>query len=187
MTRSTGFGAALEEQVGPVLLTAEERELLLKIGESLPLAREAVQNGCGWIYRTDTELMVIPQPKVKFGRSGEFHCGDGPAIEGLEGEKVYYWRGVRVPEAVVMNPQSLNPDEIKSEPNAEVRRVMIERYGLDRFMKDAGAVVVNEDEVRWHQATALADADAGRRAACGGEGGLSIDGAEYFLRVPPTR
>jgi hypothetical protein len=55
------------------------------------------------------------------------------------------WRGVPVDERIAFRPETLKHDEVLSERNAEVRRVMLERYGLDRFMRDAKAETLDED------------------------------------------
>lgn len=55
------------------------------------------------------------------------------------------WRGVVVSRRIVFEPHSLTPDEIFSERNAEVRRVMMERYGYERLMEAAQAEELDRD------------------------------------------
>ena len=55
------------------------------------------------------------------------------------------WRGVIVDARVVFAPETMTPAEILAERNAEVRRIMIERHGLENFLKGAGATVLDED------------------------------------------
>lgn len=55
------------------------------------------------------------------------------------------WRGVRVNERIAFAPLALTAGEVLAERNAEVRRVMIERMGYQRFSEDAGAKVLHED------------------------------------------
>ena len=59
-------------------------------------------------------------------------------------ENLYFWHGVLVPAFVVVRPDWITLDHIKSECNAEVRRVMIERYGYERYCRDAGMKLVDE-------------------------------------------
>jgi hypothetical protein len=49
-----------------------------------------------------------------------------------------------VPAFVVVKPEWITLKHIETEDNAEVRRVMIERYGTARYIKDSGAEVVHE-------------------------------------------
>jgi Domain of unknown function (DUF6745) len=96
------------------------------------------------------------------------------------------WRGVPVDERIAFRPETLSHDEVLAEGNAERRRVMLERYGLDRFMADAGADILDEDR----------DAGGPRRLLR-----LKLDGDEelvcvtvvcpstarqFVLRVPPA-
>jgi hypothetical protein len=44
------------------------------------------------------------------------------------------------------HPETMTAERIDKEPNAEVRRVMIERFGAARWMKEGGAEIVDHDE-----------------------------------------
>jgi hypothetical protein len=56
------------------------------------------------------------------------------------------WRGVPIDARIAFRPETLGHEEVLAERNAERRRVMLERYGLDRFMADAEAEVLDEDQ-----------------------------------------
>ncbi len=79
------------------------------------------------------------------------HCEDGPARKWAgdeacpEGHEAYYIRGQLVPEKVVMRPETLTIQEIKEEKNAEVRRIMRERFGECRYLQETGAKVIDAD------------------------------------------
>ena len=96
------------------------------------------------------------------------------------------WRGVPIDDRIAFRPETLTHEEVLAERNAERRRVMLERYGLDRFMTDAAAETLDEDR----------DAGGGRRLLR-----LTLEGDEdlvcvtvvcpsterqFVLRVPPT-
>lgn len=53
--------------------------------------------------------------------------------------------GVRVPQRVVERPETLSPQEILAEPNVEIRRVMLDRFGVDRLMREAEAEMLDQD------------------------------------------
>jgi hypothetical protein len=55
------------------------------------------------------------------------------------------WRGVPIDERIAFRPETLSHEEVLAERNAERRRVMLERYGLDRFMADSAAETLDED------------------------------------------
>jgi hypothetical protein len=114
------------------------------------------------------------------------HSAEGPAIAFNDGFREYAWEGVLVPDFVVMDPQSITVPLIEENRNAMVRRVMIERYGMARYMLDAKVTPIQEDEWGTLFRRQLPDDEA-----------LVLlrvvnstpepDGTykEYFLRVPP--
>lgn len=55
------------------------------------------------------------------------------------------WRGVEINAQIAFFPETLTVAQILAEPNAEVRRVMLERHGIDNFMREADAHVLDED------------------------------------------
>lgn len=77
---------------------------------------------------------------------GRLHNIEGLAIAWPDGWGLYSINGVRVPARVVEQPETITIEEIDAEQNAEIRRVMIERYGSARWLKDSGAKLVQQDE-----------------------------------------
>jgi hypothetical protein len=79
-------------------------------------------------------------------RRNRLHCSDGPAVEFADGSKMYFWHGVAVPSCVVEHPETITVGAINEEPNAEIRRVMLERFGMERYLEDSSAERLHEDE-----------------------------------------
>ena len=116
------------------------------------------------------------------------HGDTGPFCRWSDGTALYSVRGVRVPAWVVERPADITVATIDSEQNAEVRRVMLERYGLARYLRDANAERLDHDE-RWGTLY--------RRDLANDEPLVMVevinrspepDGSfrHYVLRVPPT-
>jgi hypothetical protein len=55
------------------------------------------------------------------------------------------WRGVRVDERVAFHPEAIDPSEVLAEPNAERRRVLLDRVGYDRFLEAVQPEVLDRD------------------------------------------
>ena len=72
------------------------------------------------------------------------HSEVGPSHRWRDGFSLHYWHGVRVPAHVVEQPTLITIAEIRSEQNTEVRRVMIERYGYERYCADADLDLIDE-------------------------------------------
>lgn len=117
---------------------------------------------------------------VDIGGSGITSLPDEYSHVGLR------WNGVAISQKMAFEPTRLSSQEILAEKNSELRRVMIERFGYDRFMVEAGATQID------------ADTDAGGERRL-----LRIEipddeplvcvavqcpstGHKFMLRVPPT-
>jgi hypothetical protein len=77
--------------------------------------------------------------------SHRLHNESGPALA-FDGWAIYAIHGVRVPAYVVENPEQITIAAINAETNAEVRRVMLERFGFDRYIAESGAKAISRDE-----------------------------------------
>ena len=47
---------------------------------------------------------------------------------------------------VIEHPEKISVEEILSQWNVEVRRIMIERFGFEKFIKDTKSEKIHEDE-----------------------------------------
>lgn len=123
---------------------------------------------------------------------GRLHRVDGPAVYTPGGTRLYYWRGVHVPAAVIERPRSKSALEILKVPNAEVRRCWMESYGLEDFLLDLARVgkaeILDEEPEpaprRLWRIKAVKDEDEEHpmyvQVRC------PSTGRWYFLRVDPT-
>lgn len=90
--------------------------------------------------------MVSDFPEVlQVDANNQPHCEDGPSHRWRDGWSLYHWHGVRVPAFVVQNPAGITIEHIRKEENQEVRRVMIERMGWERFCAVASVRVLKTD------------------------------------------
>jgi len=112
---------------------------------------EAFVSGAWLLHFTGDTLFWVAQPSVHTehvegsGRGRRLHNENGPALRS-DIENIYFWHGVMVPAFVVTNPEWITVNHIETESNAEVRRVMIERYGQTRYLLDSGAELVHQDD-----------------------------------------
>lgn len=99
------------------------------------------------------------------------------------------WRGVVVPPEVIFRPESLTPEQILGQPNAELRRVMLERVGLDRVLEVARAEIVDIDRdaggIRRLVRIPLRDRVGRNRPRHYLHCRCPSTGRDYLLRVPP--
>jgi hypothetical protein len=67
------------------------------------------------------------------------HAPDSPAVFYPDGSETYVWHGVSVRKDIIMNPQSITFKSINEERNAEIRRVMLEKMGFERYLAESKA------------------------------------------------
>jgi hypothetical protein len=90
------------------------------------------------------ELVNVATPRGF--NSHRLHSDTGPAVSWPDGWGVWASHGVRVTKQVIERPESLTVEQIRGEHNVEVRRVMMERFGHERYIHESGAQLVHEDE-----------------------------------------
>jgi len=113
------------------------------------------------------------------------HCENGLAVEYEDGSGLYFWNGIQVPDHVILRPDLLRVDMILNERNAEVRRVMIERYGQDRFVLDAHPTIL--DKWKDNELLSIDLPDGPDRRLVALKLRCPSTAAVYILRVPPDQ
>ncbi len=146
--------------------------------------------------------IVSERPElVAVDDQGRLHSSDGPVIRYRDGFSAWAIDGVAVPDWVVTSPERITVEEIDHERNAEVRRVMIERVGYERLLRDGKAELVDEDEFgrlwrrfdppvpypRWMSGRPPAKGQVREALVEVVNSTPEPDGSSktYFLRVPP--
>ena len=71
------------------------------------------------------------------------HGENGPFCRWSDGFALYSWHGTQIPAWIIERPADITTAKIDAESNVEVRRVMISRYGLARYIQDSGAELVH--------------------------------------------
>jgi hypothetical protein len=107
---------------------------------------ELARAGAGWWWAFSKVAIVTSAPYL-LNRDAEnrLHCEHGPALAYPDGWAIWAIHGVRVAERVITAPLTLGVQEIAYEPNLGVRRVMLERFGYERFIQQAGLEPVQAD------------------------------------------
>jgi hypothetical protein len=120
---------------------------------------EAVMS-CGYFWMLEETVFASERPsQINRDAQGSLHSDSGMSISYPSGWGLFSWHGVQVPEQVIVAPGKMTPQSIMAENNAQVRMVMIERYGFDRFMLDAGAKTL--DTVGEYRLVAVPDPEWG--------------------------
>ncbi|MFF5160188.1 DUF6745 domain-containing protein [Streptomyces sp. NPDC000348] len=105
-----------------------------------------VCRAAGWWWPFEKVAVVCERPvALHRDEAGRLDHGDGPALEFPDGFALCAWRGMPVTRAFLEELRTLTPERIRQEDNAELRRVMLEYYGYDRYLAGSGARPLHRD------------------------------------------
>jgi hypothetical protein len=149
-----------------------------------------IGRSAGWWWPFEQVAILTERPcRLAMARDeqGRLHHPTGPVVAYPDGWGIWAWHGVRVPRQVIERPDAITVSQIRTTRNLEVRRVLMERYGLDRYLRDADATLVQADEYGRLWRCELPD-DWPLTMVEVVNATAEPDGtyATYLLRVPPT-
>ena len=75
------------------------------------------------------------------------HCENGPFCRWRDGSALYAWHGIYTPRWIIEHPERITVAKIDAEQNAEIRRVMIERFGVARYAEAGETLDEDTDEL----------------------------------------
>lgn len=142
----------------------------------------------GWIWAYENICIMTERP-LELVRDNRFrlHAEDKMCLRYSDNWGLYAWHGVLVPPYVILLPEPLTFDLIESEPNAEVRRVLIERFGLENYLREGKVLRIHQDKAGILYRMNL-PSDEPILVVRVMNSTPEPDGTikEYFLRVPPN-
>ena len=150
-----------------------------------------VARNAGWWWPFANAVILTERPcRLLRDDRNRLHSEDGMAIKYPDGWGVYAIHGVRVPSFVVEAPGSMTVAQIREEGNAEVKRIMRERFGESRYLSESGATVIDVDSVGIESKNgspdiirALMKDDESRIFLVGSDGSTK---RTYHMEVPST-
>jgi hypothetical protein len=105
-----------------------------------------------WAWTFERACVVMERPSVQRTETTpntdvlRYHGEDGPAVAFRDGYELYAWHGIQVSKQVIMAPETLTVETINAEPNAEVRRIMLERYGMERYIAESKSETLDRSD-----------------------------------------
>jgi hypothetical protein len=146
------------------------------VSEIEPTAEIAQSSGWWWPF---DDVCVLSDRHSLLARDdrGRLHAAQGPAVMYPDGWSVYSWHGIVVDPSVVMHSHLITVAQIQAEPDLEVRRVLLERYGTERYLADSGTRTLPPN---------LANVGSERRVEIGGSPATASETAPVELdRITP--
>ncbi|WP_211244187.1 DUF6745 domain-containing protein [Actinospica robiniae] len=149
------------------------------------LAHVAEQLHWWWPF-ADAAILCERPTTVHLDEQGRAHNGEGAALAYGDGFALYRWHGVTIAEDFAQTLATLTPQIIQGERNAEVRRIMLEHYGHERYIVDSGAKPMQEDEAgRLWQVFIEGDEPISMVEVVNSTAEPDGTFRTYWLRVPP--
>ncbi|MFI5937681.1 DUF6745 domain-containing protein [Actinoplanes sp. NPDC051494] len=121
-----------------------------RLGALAGLAALARETGWWWPF---ADVAILTERPVTLSRDnvGRLHS-ETAALEFPDGYQLWAWRGMPIPPGLAAELPTLTAGRIAAEENAELRRVMLEHYGYERYLRESGARRLGEDEtgILWY-------------------------------------
>lgn len=140
---------------------------------------------CGWWVPFEKLCVFQHRPcEIHMNDRGLLHREDGPTVLYRDGFSVWSINGVRVDEQIVMRPETMTVKQIEGEDNAERKRVMIERFGVSRYLSESEAKLLDADHEGARQGAAarcLIETSQGEKWLYGTDGSTKRG---YYIPVP---
>lgn len=116
----------------------------VKLEENYAVLRRCAVGVC---WPLDNLCIVADAPKAIHMVNNQLHKDEAPAIEYGDGLKVFALNGVTMKEEHVMvRAEELDPKIVLNESNVEVRRELLRKIGMERFLQAAKHKVIDKAE-----------------------------------------
>lgn len=129
---------------GPFTATINDSRLVLRgctrlthLPEHIRVLGRVDVSDCPNLRQLPTQLETLRE--IELADSGLTSLPPGP------GEVNIFWRGVRVNAQIAFRPETITYRDVLAEENTEVRRIMIDRMGYDRFFAAADPTELDKD------------------------------------------
>ncbi|MFA6636911.1 MAG: DUF6745 domain-containing protein [Candidatus Omnitrophota bacterium] len=121
---------------------------VFKLGydEHMKVIMKLIENCYDWMVLKNACILIENPVRLKCNDESRLHSDGSMAIEFKDGFGLWRLNGVRVPEEIVMTPREQLPAKaLLKEQNAEVRREIVQKLGIEKVCKDLNARCID----RW--------------------------------------
>jgi len=117
------------------------REITGRIDEVSDMMLNACKTGIMGVIPLGKSAIVILNPRrMEFNAAEEIHCADGSAVEFFDGTSYCLWKGIPVPDRWILEKDRLGLDDLISQKNIELRRILVEIAGYEKMLAKAKLV-----------------------------------------------
>ena len=137
----------------------------------------------GWHYLFADCAIICDRANIISIEQNVLHNDEGPAIAYPDGVAIYVIHGHVVTEQIVMRPETITLDQIDKETNPETRRILIQRFGVTKYLRETEATVIDTDRLNFEGSSirTLIQDNKGHRWLIGTDGST---GRVYHMPAP---
>ncbi|HSH03915.1 MAG TPA: hypothetical protein VLL52_15475, partial [Anaerolineae bacterium] len=100
----------------------------------------------GWWWPTPHYCLATPRPTtLALDDQGRLHNRHGPALA-YDGWAFCAWHGAAIPDWYILQPDKITTNTINHTHNTEIRRLLLDQYGLHRYLQDTHAKLIHQDQ-----------------------------------------
>jgi hypothetical protein len=144
---------------------------------------ETLAHNSGWHYMFNECAIICDRASEIHIEQNVLHNDEGPAIAYADDVKIFAIGGHIVTEQIVMFPETITLDQIDNEADQETKRIMIQRYGVAKYLTETGAKVIDSDRLNLEGSSmrTLMEDNKGHRWLIGTDGST---GRVYYMSAP---
>jgi hypothetical protein len=100
---------------------------------------------CFWWWGFQNAVMLSDRPtQLHVDTQGRLHNETGPAMLFSDGFSLYSYHGILVDKQIIESPETITLSQIKKEDNSEIKRILTERYGYERYLRESKAKLIDQ-------------------------------------------
>jgi hypothetical protein len=110
--------------------------------------KDAISKSVGGFYVFRDGVIAVDRPiSLNIDDRGRLHSTTDAAIRFRDGSSAYVLHGVNVPSVYITHPGTITRDKITYERNVEVRRSLIDLFGMERYVYEMfNGIYVHKDK-----------------------------------------
>ena len=106
---------------------------------------DTLGKSCGWWFPYENICFVSDRPKEIHKKGIQLHNETGPALSFRDGYSLWFLNGVDVGEVIVTTKaEEIDCSIILKEKNAEVRREIVRKVGIERVCEKLNAKIIDK-------------------------------------------
>jgi hypothetical protein len=100
----------------------------------------------GYLFFSNCCFVYLRPIEAFFDERVRLHHEKKAAAQFVDGSALYFWHGIEVEDFVITKPEQISVKMIEKERNIEVRRILIERYGFENYVRHGAFRKIQEDD-----------------------------------------